>query len=128
MFDSSFCVTKLEAIDTFFFVNISYRNSLIFEVFLFSWHREQANWMAATTDKHSKESDGNSPRLRISVVNSSAFFCVWNYLPIQEKLLTQPNIAFMTRSKQQIYKPCSDDNRFRYQSLFWTRLILTKQD
>ena len=57
-------------------------------------------------------------------------------LPIREKLLTesQPNIALMARSKQQVYKPHSDASEcigiisFRYHSLVWTRLSLTKQD
>ena len=64
--------------DTFFFINISCRNSLISEVALFSWYREQTNWITATTEEHSKDSDWNSPKSRISVDSSVFFSSVWN--------------------------------------------------
>ena len=59
--------------DKLFFVNNSCHSSLIFEVSLFSWYRQQTIWIVATTEEHSKENDGNSRNSCISV-NSSVFF------------------------------------------------------
>ena len=57
-----------------------------------------------------KESDGNSPKSRISVNLPVFFSSVWNaffcWLPTE----SQPDIAFKTRSKKHIYKQYSDVN------------------
>ena len=71
--------------------------------------------MEVTTNRLSKESDGNSPKSIKSVRSSILFFNVWNIaiFSVCEKVLTESHsdIARNARSKQHISNPNSEADK-----------------